>query len=267
MLPQDFIDGISVRRLETFSRFIKDCGFSLGLYLVGARYIHNLCFKENIFRRYVVTPEYISRSVSYGADIYYTVETINHLRRCVDDVTLPGENMNFTCDKIHEAGCKSFSITGETLVGSEALVEDFIKREKSVVVPQSYAKSAVSELDPMLFYLDFVRGSAVYGIYDINSDNIALSSNVNKIFGFDIFRHISNGATVKFKNLIHPEDLEFALAELAKLKITLSTARFDIRIIADTHGYSFRNYELTVTCIVDDKGVPARFHMMFIAKS
>ena len=267
MLPQDFIDGISVRRLETFSRFIKDCGFSLGLYLVGARYIHNLCFKENIFRRYVVTPEYISRSVSYGADIYYTVETINHLRRCVDDVTLPGENMNFTCDKIHEAGCKSFSITGETLVGSEALVEDFIKREKSVVAPQSYAKSAVSEIDPMLFYLDFVRGSSVYGIYDINSDNIALSSNVNKIFGFDIFRHISNGATVKFKNLIHPEDLEFALAELAKLKITLSTARFDIRIIADTHGYSFRNYELTVTCIVDDKGVPARFHMIFIAKS
>ncbi len=267
MLPQDFVDGVSVRRLATFSKFINQCGFSLGLYLVGARYIHNTCYVENIFKRYVVTPELFSHSISYGTDIYYDIETVNHLRTAVSDVTIPGENIDFSCDKLRELGCKSFSTTGEILVGFEALLDDFSKRSNRVNMSVSYANSSVSEIDPMMFYLDFVRSESVYGIYNINTDSISLSSNVNKVFGFDIFRHISNGATVKFKNLIHPDDLELALAELAKLKISLSVTRFDIRLIADSHACSYKNYEVTVFCVVDDKGIPVRFHMIFIPKS
>ncbi len=267
MLPQDFVDGVSVRRLTTFSKFINQCGFSLGLYLVGARYIHNTCYVENIFKRYVVTPEIFSHSISYGTDIYYDIETINHLRSAVSDVTIPGENIGLSCDKLHKLGCKSFSITGEVLVGSEALLDDFDKRSNAVNKSVSYSNSSVSEIDPMMFYLDFLRSESVYGIYNINTDSIALSSNVNKVFGFDIFNHISNGATVKFQNLIHPDDIEFVLAELAKLKISLSVTRFEIRLIADSHAYSYRNYEATVFCVVDDKGVPVRFHMIFMPKS
>ena len=267
MLPQDFVDGISVRRLATFSHFIKECGFSLGLYLVGARYIHNTCYVDNIFKRYVVTPEIFSHSISYGTDIHYDIETINHLRAAVSDITIPGENIDFSCDKLHELGCKSFSTTGDIIVGSEALLDDFNKRSNKVNKPVIQSASSVSEIDPMMFYLDFIRGESVYGIYNINTDSISLSSNVNKVFGFDIFRHISNGATVKFKNLIHPDDIELTLTELAKLKISLAVTRFDIRLIADSHGYSYRNYEVTVFCVVDDKGIPVRFHMIFLPKS
>ena len=260
MLPQDFLEGIDQRKLKTFAQFIKSIGFSLGLYLIGDRYIHNDCYIDDVFERYVLTTEYIERSIINDASIVYSAETINKLRDFVPDVTVPTAISDADAKKLINAGATDFSESLDAVIGIDALIKDYADRGNKVKIPTVSEVCAISDLSRNELFYDITRSDCVILSYDINSDKAGITENAEKFFGFDICSHLNNNKRLKLSHFIHPDDIEQMFAAVSKAKISLQAVNIVVRVIADDKNERYQKCAFSIMCVVDSLGVPLRLH-------
>ncbi len=263
VLPQDFLEDISIRRLKSFSEFIHDMGFTLGLYLIGTRYIHNNCYISGIFDRFILTSEYVERLVAVGStekNLKYAAATVNNLKTCTKDITIPSKLDKFEIDLLRGANSEEFSYTENSVLGTDALLADFKHRKHRSKNRKSNNTQKIFDVDKDMFYYDLAKSPCVIMTFDINRNKVYLSPNANDVFGFDVISYFNNQEKVEVLTFVHPEDTQKVLTALTNSRIYLNMTNTDVRLstIADVNSYT--KYNATFFCVVDESGTPIRYH-------
>ena len=263
ILPQDFLEEISIRRLKSFSEFIHEMGFNLGLYLIGTRYIHNNCYISNVFDRFILTSEYVERLLAVGStekNLNYASLTINNLRVCTKDITIPTKIEKFEIDLLKNAGSEEFSYTERSVMGTDALLSDYNQRKRRISKEDTSKKQKIFDVDKDTFYFDLANSPCVIMTYDINRNKAFLSPNANDVFGFDVISYFNNQEKVELLTFVHPGDAEKLLGALTKARISLNMTNTDVRLCTLTDRNSYVKYNATFLCVVDEAGTPIRYH-------
>ncbi len=270
ILPQDFLEDISVRKLKTFSDFVKKLGFSLGLYLVGTRYIHNNCYIEEIFDRFVVTSEYIENTISKGANeqnLKYAADTLNNLANFVTNITIPTKVSDFQIDMMKSAGANEFSCAEKHIFGINSLLVDFALRTRKTKTVKKVAKTDAFELDPKQLYIDMSKSNCTFVTYDIPRDRVYFSQNASAVFGFDIASTINRGETFTINRFIHPDDKDRVYSQISKASVSLNVSNFKARFLGSADGSVYNEFFVTVVSITDETGAPIRLQMSLFRMS
>ena len=255
ILPQDFLEAVSLRRLKSIASIINKLGFKLGLYLIGTRYIHNKCYCEDIFSRYIVTSDFVEHTISTGAtekNLTYAGMTLNNLRHYVDNVTIPFELSEFEKTTMINGGATDFSCTEKAVFGLDQLLSDFDNRKVSDEVERRDS-DFIREIEPVLLYHDITKTSCVLFTYYIAEKRLAASSNIKDVFGEDVFDNIAEAKT-SFDS-IHPDDSEVVRNAMAKARTSLEPVTFVARVIKDG---MYQKFVFTIFFIVDENGTPLR---------
>ncbi len=262
ILPQDFLENVSLRKLRTFSEFIKEMGFSLGLYLIGTRYIHNNCYVSDIFDRYILTSEFIAKTLATGAtekNISYAADTLNNLKTFVKEITIPTKLEDFEIEMLLKAGAKPFSSAGKAVFGTNAVLEDFAIRNKKLSKNVKISKAKIAEVDKDMLYFDLVKSPCAILTADIKNDVIYMSPNSNDVFGFDIIDYFSKQEKVEVLSFVHPDDAKVVYNALVNSRINLSLTNTTVRLSTLSDRKHYRNYSANFLCVIDEGGTPIRY--------
>ncbi len=255
LLPQDILEGIQINRLKTLSEYIHNLGFKVGLYLLGARYIHNYCHTYGVFDRFVMKSQYIEHSISSGKHVKYCADTLNVLHKFVQDITIPAIVDSFDKEVMFESGVTGFSSVEEAVSGSKGLIEDFAVRS-IVKEHRELAKPSVTELNPAIAYHDIVKSNLVWLFYDIKKKSFSISSNFETVLGIDINSQDNPLSIDDIFSGIHPEDRKKFMEQVSLLKMNLEVVSFDLRYKINSDYEVFRT---TILCAVDSNGAPLRY--------
>jgi hypothetical protein len=270
ILPQDFLEGISVRKLKSYSTHLKEMGFSLGLYLIGTRYIHNYCYIEDVFDRYVVTSEFIEHTISTGAtehNLKYAAMTLKNLKGYVKYVTVPTKVTEFESQMMLDAGSCDFSSVGDAVFGTKALLEDFALRNRKSQKKVIDDTRLVKELDPALYYFDMSNSVCVLMTCDLVKNRISVSPNYKSVFGFDIVKFINDKRALDLSGVIHEDDVEAVISALSNARISLGQVSFRARFIADEKGTKYNLFNISAICAIDETGTPMRLQCSITRES
>ncbi len=262
VLPQDFLEEVSVRRLRAFSEFVKEMGFSLGVYLIGTRYIHNTCYLSGIFDRYVMTSEYIERLVAVGStekNLKYAALTLNNLKICANEITIPTKIEHFEVDLLRNAGAEEFSYAENAVIGTEALLADFRERKIRISKPSEENKPLVSEVDKDMLYFDLAKSPCAVLTYDIKRNKILMSPNTNAVFGFDVIDYFNSQEKVKILSFVHPDDEQKVFNALMNSRINLTLTNAEVRISSLSERKVYKKYSVNFLCVIDESGGPIRY--------
>ena len=263
VLPQDFLESVSVRRLKSFSEFIHEMGFKLGLYLIGTRYIHNNCYMSGIFDRFIITSEYVDRLLAVGStekNIKYAANPLNNLKVGAKDITIPTEIEKFEIDLLRDAGADDFSYSEKAILGTEALLMDYNRRKHRSQKVETKKAPKIFEVDKNMFYYDLSKSPCVILTYDIKRSKVFMTPNANDVFGFDIISYFNEQDDVKLLTFIHPDDVQKVLAALTNSRICLNMTNTDVRLSTIMDKNSYTKYNATFFCVVDEAGTPIRYH-------
>ena len=263
VLPQDFLEDISIRRLKSFAEFIHDMGFTLGLYLIGTRYIHNNCYVSGVFDRLILTSEYVQRLLAVGStenNLKYASLTLNNLKGCTKEITIPSKIEKFEIDLLRNAGSEEFSYTENSVLGTDALLVDFNCRKRRAERTESEINQKVFDVDKDLFYYDLVKSPCVIMTYDIVRNKAFLSPNANAVFGYDVMGYFNSQEKLELLTFVHPEDGEKLLTALTNARISLNMTNTDVRISSYLNPKVYEKYNATFLCVVDEAGTPVRYH-------
>ena len=264
ILPQDFLEDVSIRKLQSFSEFVKKLGFTLGLYLIGTRYIHNNCYIDDVFDRYVVTSEFIENTISKGANeqnLKYTADTLNNLEHYVSNVTIPTKVSDFQIDMMKSAGAKEFSCAENPVFGINSLLVDYALRTKKDKKEKKVVNTVAFELDPKQLYIDMSKSNCVFVTYDLQRDRVYFSQNASKVFGFNIASIINREQNLTMTRFIHPDDKEMVYAKISKASVSLNVSDFKARFLGSVDGSVYNEFYVTVVSITDENGIPIRLQM------
>ncbi len=264
ILPQDFLEDISVRKLQTFSDLVKKLGFSLGLYLIGTRYIHNNCYIEDVFDRFVVTSEYIENTISKGANeqnLKYAADTLNNLEHYVSNITIPTRVSDFQIDMMKDAGSKDFSCAEKPVFGINSLLVDYALRTRKVKTTKKVVNTGAFELDTKQFYVDMSKSNCTFVTYDMQRDRVYFAQNASAVFGFNIASTINRGETLTMNRFIHPEDKDMVYSKISKASVSLTVSDFKARFLGSIDGSVYNEFFVTVVSVTDENGIPTRLQM------
>ena len=262
IFPQEFLDNITIRRLKTFADYIKDLGFTMGLYLIGTKYIHNNCYTPDIFDRYILTSEYIERTIATGSSekhIHYAAETLNNLKHFVKDVTIPTKVEDFEIEMLFNAGSEEFSSTGVPIFGTNALLEDYTKRQNRYRKGSKTKKENICEVDKDMLYYDLAKSPCAVVTFDIKRNILSMSPNANAVFGFDVVSHMNKQEKLEVLSFIHPEDSQKVFNALVNSRINLSLTNTIVRISTSADKSKYRNFSVNFLSVVDEGGTPIRY--------
>ena len=263
VLPQDFLEDVSVRRLKSFSEFIHEMGFKLGVYLIGTDYIHNKCYISGVFDRFIMTSEYVDRLLAVGStekNVKYASDTLNNLKTGVKDITIPNTIDKFEIDLLRNAGSEEFSYTEKPVFGTDALLADYNQRKRRANEGNIIKAQNIFDVDKDMFYFDLTRSPCVILTYDIARNRVFLSPNANTVFGFDVIEYFNNQPKVELLSFIHPDDAQKVLATLTKARIVLNMTNTDVRLSTPADRTKYTKYNATFLCVVDEAGTPIRYH-------
>ena len=261
IFPQDFLDNVSLRRLKSFSEHIRELGFSMGLYLIGTKSIHNGCYNDGIFDRYVLTSEYIERTVASGSTethLSYAATTLNYLKHSVKNITIPTKVEDFEIEMMFNAGSEEFSSTQDPVFGIKALKDDFLKRERAAK-RAAEAKPLIAEVDREMLYFDLVKSPCAILTFDIKTDKLYMSPNANDVFGFDIVEYFNKQEKVQVLTFVHPDDGQKVFNALVNARINLSLTHTDVRISTSADRKKYRLFSVNFLSVVDEAGTPVRY--------
>lgn len=262
VLPQDFLEDISVRRLKTFSEFIHEMGFSLGLYLIGTRYIHNNCYLSGIFDRYVVTSEYVERLMAIGSaenNLNYAALTLNNLKNCTDDITIPVKLEGFEIELLRDAGAETFSCAEPAVFGTAALLADYNEKRNNKQNRKAEIKRQIFDINKDMLFYDLLKSPCAVLTFDIKRRKVYMSPNSENVFGFDIIGYFNSRDKVEFLKFVHPDDAPKLLNALTNARITLSLTSAEVRISGPADGNDYKNYKVDFICAVDGASNPVRY--------
>ncbi len=262
ILPQDFLENVTLRKLKTFAEFIKDMGFSLGLYLIGTRYIHNNCYISGVFDRYILTSEFIEKTLATGAtekNISYAAATLNNLKTFVKDITIPTKLGDFEIDMLMNAGSQEFSCAGNAVFGTKAVLDDFATRNKRYRKGITKGKAKIAEVDKDMLYFDLIKSPCAILTADIKNDIIYMSPNANDVFGFDILDYFNKQEKVEILSFVHPDDAKVVFNALVNSRINLSLTNTTVRLCTLTDRKNYNKYSANFLCVIDEGGTPIRY--------
>ncbi len=262
IFPQDFLEDINIRRLRTFSDYIKNLGFTMGLYLIGTNYIHNKCYTEGVFDRYVLTSEYIERTLATGASekhINYAALTLNNLKKFVKDISIPAKIENFEIEMMFNSGSEPFSTTEDAVYGTDALYADYKKRGSRFNKGSLEIQPKISEVDKDMLYYDLAKSPCAVLTFDIKKDKLFMSPNANDVFGFNLVDYFEKQEKVEVLSFIHPDDGQKVFNALVNSRINLSLTNTDVRIATSLDKKKYRRFSVNFLSVVDEGGTPVRY--------
>ena len=262
VFPQEFLENITLRRLRSFSDFIKDLGFTMGLYLIGTKYIHNNCYNSDVFDRYILTSEYIERTLASGSsdvNFKYAAQTLNNLKNFVNDITIPTDIEDFEIEIMINAGSEAFSCTKPALYGTEALIKDFKTRAKRLKNADDNKQVLISDVDRDLLYYDLIKGPCAILTFDIKKNKLSMSPNSNDVLGFDIIGYFNSQKNAEVLSFIHPDDYQKVFNALVTSRINLSLTNTVVKIATTADKKNYSDFSVNFISVVDEAGTPVRY--------
>lgn len=262
IFPQEFLNDINMRRLKTYSDFIKDIGFTMGLYLIGTNYIHNTCYNAGIFDRYVLTSEYIERTLATGSTekhIEYAALTLNNLKCFVKDVTIPTKVEDFEIEMMLKCGSMPFSSTHKPIRGNDAMLQDFKSRNQKAKKGKLPEKNKLAEVDRDMLYYDLAKSVCAILTFDIKKNKLMVSPNANDVFGFDMINYFNTQEKVEVLTFIHPDDGQKVFNALVNARMNLTLAHTDVRIATSLDKKKYRTFSVNFLAVIDEGGTPVRY--------
>ncbi len=262
VLPQDFLEDVSVRRLKTFSEFIREMGFTLGLYLIGTRYIHNTCYLSGIFDRYILTSEYVERLLAVGTtdkNLKYASLTLNNLKMFTKDITIPTKIEGFEIDLLRDAGAEEFSYAERAVFGTDALLADYRDRKRRSKKSNDKSTSQILEVNKDTLYFDLVKSPCAVLTFDIKRNKLYMSPNTNDVFGFDVVNYFNNQEKVEVLSFVHPDDAQKVFNALTNARINLALTNTEVRISTLSERKNYRRFSVNFLCVIDEAGTPIRY--------
>ncbi len=255
LIPQDIFEQLNINKIKSLSEYLHGLGFKMGVYLLGARYIHNNCYSHGVFDRFVMKSQYVEHSISSGNHLQYCVDTLNVLHKFVDDVSIPTTIASSDKALMFGAGVTKFSYCEAPVTGANALVDDFSKRSISTErIDRS--KNRFTELNPTIAYHDIVSSDMVWLFYDIRRKSFSISPNALSVLGPELMDEANFNVENVFKR-IHPDDIQQFQESLSNLRMNLGVVTADAR--CKLQGNNYTKLRTTILCVTDDSGAPLRF--------
>ncbi len=262
-VPQDFLEKIDVRHLTSFSSFLKSIGFSLGVYLVGERYIHNICYTRGVFSRIVMAPTFLDTALMSKQSSSYSALTLNNLKAVSDYISIPLTVTDADSDNLFNCGSVDFTHTLEPINDFSGMFDDFKNREINQKILND-EKSFINSINPAMFLHDFVNSSIVIVSYDANNDRIEISENASDVFGFDVKTSFGDSSIDFVSKFIFEEDFEKFMIAISSAKETMKPVICTVKCIANKDLSDFREYTISIQCILNHLGQPSRFQCILI---
>ncbi len=262
-VPQDFLEKIDVRHLNSFASFLKSVGFSLGVYLVGERYIHNTCYTRGIFRRIVVAPTFVDTALLSNHASSYAALTLNYLKSVSEYVSIPLTVTDADAANLFNCGCVDFTHTLDAVSDFSEMFEDFKNREAKKCEKVA-EKPFINSINPSMFLHDFVNSSIVLVTYDANHDKIEISENASSVFGFDVKSSFGDSSIDFVRKFIVEEDFEKFMLAVSSAKETLKPVICQVKCVASPDLSEHKEFTITIQCVLNHLGQPTRFQCLLI---
>ena len=262
-IPQDFLDKTDLRQINTLSKFLKGMGFSLGVYLVGERYIHNNCYLPDLFRRIIVVPNFIDTALMSKNSSSYAARTLNNFMVGSEIISIPATVSDADANILYNCECTDFTHTLSPIDGFDVLFDDF-KARQIKKIEKVELKPFASNLNSERFIHDFVNTSIVIVVYDAPTDKIEVSENASKVFGFDIAAEFANSSADFLKKFVYSEDVEKFMFAISSAKQTLKPEICTIRCVANEQLSEYKTYNVLIQVLINSVGQPTRFQCILI---
>jgi hypothetical protein len=262
-IPQDFLDRADLRQINTLSKFLKGMGFSLGVYLVGERYIHNNCYLPDLFRRIIVVPNFIDTALMSKNSSSYAARTLNNFMVGSEIISIPATVSDADANILYNCECTDFTHTLSPIDGFDVLFDDF-KARQIKKIEKVELKPFASNLNSERFIHDFVNTSIVIVVYDAPTDKIEVSENASKVFGFDIAAEFANSSADFLKKFVYSEDVEKFMFAISSAKQTLKPEICTIRCVANEQLSEYKTYNVLIQVLINSVGQPTRFQCILI---
>lgn len=262
-VPQDFLDELDLRQVNSFSDFLKSIGFSLGVYLVGERYIHNNCYSRNTFKRIVLVPNFIDIALLSQNASNYAALTLKNLKMAADIVSLPVTVSDYDADILFSCDSSDFTHTLSPVNGFDELFKDY-KNYKTELHQKNTVKPFISKINPELFVHNFSNSSVVFVCYDASTDKIEVSENADRVFGIDVKSNFSDSSIDFIKKFIYKEDFEKFMVAVSSAKETLKPVICKVKCVSNENLSEYRDYTVSIQCLLNHLGHPSSYQCMFI---
>ncbi len=267
LFPQSILDEMSSMRLKNFSGFMHKLGFKIGIYMIGARCLHNNCFNYNVFDRFVVKSEYIAHSIGSNGNLKYCTDTLAILKKFVDVLSVPNKVSDYEKNLIFESGFSDFSVSEDTIEGIGEVINDYKKRSRFRRKSQEKERGILTQIDPAVAFYDVLKSGLVWVFYDIKTDKVSVTSNANDVFGYDIFEGAERESITSVLDMVHPDDVPTVMEKIAYAEMSLNVVSFEVRIATGVAKSLYKTFCVTIICAVDASGKPLRYQVTLSKKS
>ncbi len=267
LLPQAILEEMSDTRLKNLSDFLHKIGFKIGVYMIGARYLHNNCFNYGIFDRFVVKSEYIAHSIGSNGNMKYCADTLAILKKFVDVLSVPCNVSDYEKELVFNAGFSDFSFADTPVSGLNEMINDYRSRSKLVTSKNSQKTPIITEIDPAVAFFDILKSGLVWLFYDIKSKKVSVTSNASDVFGFNVFSDSDNNDTASVFKTVHPDDIPLVMEKIDYARMSLNVVSFEARLATGVAKAVYKTFRVTVICAVDASGKPVRFQVALSKKS
>ncbi|MBR2876342.1 MAG: diguanylate cyclase [Clostridia bacterium] len=262
-VPQDFLENIEIRHLVSFSSFLTSIGFSLGVYLVGERYIHNNCYSRSVFERIVLAPTFLDTALMSKNASNYAALTLNNLKKVSEFVSIPLTVSECDADILFANNCSDFTHTLAPLSSLDEMFSDFENRSLKQD-EEAIEKVFISDLNTEKFIHNFLNSSIVLVSYDAKEDKIELSENASDVFGFDYKNSFKDSSLDFVKTFVSSEDYENFMYAVSSAKETLKPVVCSVKCVADSSFNKYKQYTVSIQCVLNHSGQPSRFQCILI---
>ncbi|MBQ4102965.1 MAG: diguanylate cyclase [Clostridia bacterium] len=262
-VPQDFLENIDIRHLNSFSTFLNKIGFSLGVYLVGERYVHNSCFTRGVFRRIIMAPTFLDTALASAEAASYAALTLNNLKSVSDYISIPLSVTDADAEQFFNCDSVDFTHTLEPVNDISGMFDDFKSRE-------AYSESTIKEnpfitsINPAMFLHDFVNSSIVLVTYDPLSGKIQISENANDVFGFDVKTSFGESSLDFVRKFLYKEDFERFMLAVSSAKETMKPTICTVKCVSGKNLSEYKEFTISIQCILNHLGQPTRFQCILI---
>jgi hypothetical protein len=267
LLPQNILEDINVSRLKNVSDYVHKLGFKLGVYLLGAKYIHNYCHIHDVFDRYVVKSEYIAHAICSNGNIEYCADTLAILKKFVDVLTVPNLIPDYEKELMFKAGFADFSVSEQSVEGLQALVNDYKQRGVKRVENSKIIHNSVAPLDASVAMHDIIHGRMVLMSYDIARQRLSVTPNASKVLGYDVYSSLDKERSPSIMSAVHPDDAQLVSEKISQARMNLGLVIFEARVGTGPNKDIFKKFCITAICSVDDMGTPVRLQITLMEVS
>ena len=115
-----------------------------------------------------------------------------------------------------------------------------------------------------MFLHDFVTSSIVIVAYDLANGKIQLSENADEVLGFDVKTSFGNSSLDFVKKFLHNDDFETFMLAISSAKETMKPSICTVKCVSGKDLSEYKEFTITVQCILNHLGQPTRFQCILI---